>query len=74
MLHSITEVRDKIASGAYLLLAGSEHALRQLPRGNWIAGTTTYFMAQAGGVCSETEIFVTEFQQTPSKFSGGMCG
>ncbi len=60
MLHSITEVRDKIASGAYLLLAGSEDALRKLPRGNWIAGTTTYFMAQAGGVCSESEIFVTE--------------
>ncbi|MGA3092053.1 MAG: hypothetical protein ABSD75_25890 [Terriglobales bacterium] len=60
MLHSITEVRDKIASGAHLLLAGSEQALRQLPKGNWIGGTTTYFMAQRGGVCSDSEIFVTE--------------
>jgi len=60
MLLSITEVRDKIAAGAYLLLAGSEQALRQLPKGNWIGGTTPYFMAQGGGVCSESNIFVTD--------------
>jgi hypothetical protein len=60
MLHTIAAVRNKIASGAYLLLAGSEQALRQLPKGNWIGGTTPYFMAQEGGVCSESQIFVTE--------------
>jgi len=60
MLHGVTEVRDKIASGANLLWAGSERALRQLPKGNWIGGTTADFMVQEGGVCSELEIFVTE--------------
>jgi hypothetical protein len=60
MLHAITEVRDKIVSGAHLLLAGSEQALRQLPKGNWIGGTTPYFMGQRGGVCTESQIFVTE--------------
>ncbi len=60
MLHGVTEVREKIASGAHLLLAGSERALSQLPKGNWIGGTTAYFMVPEGGVCSESEIFVTE--------------
>jgi uncharacterized protein DUF6976 len=60
MLCSITEVRDKIAAGTHLMLAGSEHTLGQLPKGNWIGGTTPYFMAQEGGVCSESQIFVTE--------------
>jgi hypothetical protein len=60
MLHAITEVRKKIASGAQLLLAGSEQALRQLPKGNWIGGTTEYFMAREGGVSSDSQIFVNE--------------
>ena len=30
MLHAVSEVRDKIVTGAHLLLAGSEHALSQL--------------------------------------------
>jgi hypothetical protein len=60
MLHSITEVNRKIATGKPLLLAGSEEALRQLTKGNWIGGTIPYFMDEAGGVCSESLIFVTE--------------
>lgn len=60
MLLTIGEVREKIASGAHLLLAGSEQALAQLPKGNWIAGTTPYFMTPRGGVCSESQIFVNE--------------
>lgn len=60
MLHSTTEVNRKIATGKPLLLAGSEEALRQLTKGNWIGGTIPYFMDEAGGVCSESMIFVTE--------------
>jgi len=59
MLHSISDVQTAIASGRPLLLAGSAAALRQLPRGNWIAGTIPYFM-DAEGVCDESRIFVTE--------------
>lgn len=60
MLLSITEVNRKIATGKPLLLAGSEEALRQLTKGTWIGGTIPYFMGEAGGVCSESLIFVTE--------------
>jgi len=67
MLHSIAEVHDKIAAGASLLLAGSEEALSQLPRGNWIGGTIPYFMERNGGVCSESQVFVTEIPQEAVK-------
>jgi len=60
MLQSISDVQAAIRSGRPLLLAGSEPALRQLPRGNWIAGTIPYFMGADGGVCTETHVFVTE--------------
>lgn len=58
MLHSVAEVNRMIAAGQTLLLAGSEEALQQLARGNWIAGTIPYFMSERGGVCAENEIFV----------------
>ena len=60
MLHSVAEVRAKIAEGKPLLLAGSEWALCQLQRGNWIGGTIPYFMDVTGGLCSESLVFVDE--------------
>jgi len=60
MLYSVAQVQRLIASGRPLLLAGSEWALSQLPRGNWIGGSICYFMGLEGGVCSETQIFVDE--------------
>lgn len=60
MLHSISEVTAKIAAGQKLLLAGSESALSQLPKGDWIGGTIPYFMDANGGVCTDSQIFVTE--------------
>ena len=60
MLQSIGEVQKLIATGRPLLLAGSESALSQLPKGNWIGGTIPYFMDVDGGTCSETKIFVNE--------------
>ncbi len=60
MLHSISEVNAKIAAGQKLLLAGSESALSQLPKGNWIGGTIPYFMDANGGVCTDSQVFVNE--------------
>lgn len=60
MLRSVAEVKDQIATGKPLFLAGSESALSQLPTGNWIGGTISYFMDDTGGTCSESQIFVTE--------------
>jgi hypothetical protein len=60
LLYPIAEVASKIASGKTLLLAGSESALSQLPKGNWIGGTTSYFIDAKGGTCSESSVFVNE--------------
>ncbi len=58
-LESVEQVRAEIASGASLFLAGSHAALRQLPHGQWIAGTIPYFMSNEGGLLDESRIFVT---------------
>ncbi len=68
MLHSIAEVATKIASGQALLLAGSESALSQLPKGNWIGGTTSYFMDVDGCTCSGSRIFVHEIPDSALGF------
>ena len=60
VLFNVKEVAEKIAQGKSLLLAGDEELLKQLPAGQWIAGTIPYFMAEDGGVCSRERIFVTE--------------
>jgi hypothetical protein len=58
-LHSVSEVQAAIAAGESLFLAGSREALSQLPRGNWVGGTISYFMSEAGGVMSDDRIFTT---------------
>ncbi len=59
-LQSIPEVQSSIANGQYLFLAGSRKALSQLSRGNWMGGTICYFMAEEGGLVSDSMIFATE--------------
>lgn len=60
MLKSISDVKKMIESGESLLLAGSAGALSQLPAGNWVGGSISYFMDEAGGVNTDTGIFVTK--------------
>jgi hypothetical protein len=56
----VAQVAELIDSGAALSLAGSAAALRGLPRGNWIGGTTPYFMTTQGGVIvGDDRVFVT---------------
>ena len=69
MLKSTTEVNQMIAEGKALLLAGSEEVLSQLSKGNWIGGTIPYFMDDAGALCCETKVFVTELPDCAS-FAG----
>ncbi|MBI1354042.1 MAG: hypothetical protein GC160_06830 [Acidobacteria bacterium] len=49
-----------IRLGRPLLLAGSEEALSQLDRGDWIGGTISYFMTPDGGRRSDAEVYVAE--------------
>ena len=49
-----------IAAGKVLALAGDEALLAQLPKGNWIAGTIPYFIADDGGTETRDKLFATE--------------
>lgn len=59
-LLSIPETKRLIESGAALAVAGSARALSALPRGNWIGGTSHYFIGSDGAVKSDDRVFVTD--------------
>lgn len=44
------------------MLAGSEKALSQLPKGKWIGGTSVYFVTETGGRVDHDNIYVTEIE------------
>jgi hypothetical protein len=58
-LLSVEDAVSRIVAGDTLLLAGDEALLRQLPRGDWIAGTIPYFVGDNGGVTTKEKIFAT---------------
>lgn len=60
-LMTVQAVTDLINQGTPLSLAGPESALKQLPAGNWIAGTIPYFMDS--DICltaTEGKVFATD--------------
>ena len=59
-LFTVAEVAQMISAGKRLLLAGDEQLLAALPAGDWIGGTTPYFMANHHGLFTKQKIFVTE--------------
>jgi hypothetical protein len=61
MLRSFDEASKIIASGKCLHIAGTEALLKKLPKGNWIGGSTEYFMAESGGKVTNEKLFVLEF-------------
>jgi len=69
MLISPQAVADMLATGATLYLAGDESVLSQLPPGNWIGGTTPYFMTSKGGVFTRDRIFVERQSALPRTLS-----
>lgn len=62
-LYTLDETKKKITAGERLLLAGDEHLLRQLPKGEWIGGTIPYFMGDGGGEFSQDKIFVHQLPE-----------
>ncbi len=58
-MFTIDQVSERIRKGENLVLAGDESVLRQLPKGNWIGGTTPYLMGDKGGEFNKTHVFVT---------------
>ena len=61
MLMKFDEVSKQIENGKLVHVAGTEELLRKLPKGNWIGGSTEYFMAKQGGKVADDLLFVTEF-------------
>ncbi|MBI2511481.1 MAG: hypothetical protein HYV96_05845 [Opitutae bacterium] len=59
-LVSLSDAALLIASGRALALAGSTRALAALPAGNWIGGTSYYFIGPDGGTKSDELVFVTD--------------
>ncbi|MDR2592457.1 MAG: hypothetical protein LBC59_06600 [Chitinispirillales bacterium] len=64
MLMTFDETSKKISGGELLHIAGTEELLRKLPKGNWIGGSTEYFMAKEGGTVSGELLFVTALPYT----------
>jgi hypothetical protein len=60
MLMNIERAAALINEQKLLHIAGRGELLRKLPRGNWIGGTTEYFMDESGGVVSGEALDVTE--------------
>jgi hypothetical protein len=58
------ETSKRISGGELLHIAGTEELLKKLPRGNWVGGSTEYFMAGEGGTVSGDRLFVTTFPYT----------
>jgi hypothetical protein len=59
-LLTLETASQEIAADKTLLFAGTEELLKKLPPGNWIGGTTPYFMTGDGGMCSTDRVFCTE--------------
>ncbi len=68
-MNEIAEVKEKIARGRKLLLAGDEGLLKQVPAGAWIGGTIPYFMTEQGGLSTRDKLYVTELPDWVSDLS-----
>jgi len=53
---------EKINQREFLIIAADELMLKQLPSGNWIAGSIPYFMGQEGGEISQEKAFVNTIE------------
>ncbi len=58
---SLAEASARIVAGDVMTIAGSEEMLRALPKGNWIGGTTVYFVTDKGGEMVRDRVFCTTF-------------
>jgi hypothetical protein len=61
MLTNFENATNLINQGKLLHIAGTEALLKKLPKGNWIGGSTEYFMTSEGGKISADSLFVTTF-------------
>jgi hypothetical protein len=60
MLVTLEQAAEYIKTGKLLHIAGAAPLLRRLPEGNWIGGSTEYFMSEGGGKVSDRMLSVME--------------
>lgn len=60
MLITLEETVKLINEGKILHIAADDQLLAQLPKGNWIGGTTPYFIGSDGGVFTKDLLYVDE--------------
>jgi hypothetical protein len=59
------EAAQLINRGETLAIAADEDILAALPAGNWIGGTSVYFMGQDGGITTRGKVFVSPLPSYP---------
>ena len=64
VMYTVDEVKELIREHKTLMLAAAEPVLRSLPTGNWIGGTTPYFMGDEGGCFDEQRLLVKVIPDT----------
>lgn len=60
MFVNLNEAIKLIEEGKLLHISGDESLLDHLPKGNWIAGTTPYFITEEGGITCKDKLFINE--------------
>ena len=55
----LAELETEISRGGYFLVAGAEELLRQIPKGNWIAGTIPHFETKTGAGFTGDKVHVS---------------
>ena len=69
MLKTVAETADLINRQKLLHISGSRSLLRKLPCGNWIGGSTEYFMGKTGGQVNDQRLDVRELNFDTYKFA-----
>lgn len=68
-IYTIDDVVELIKQDKILSLAANEDVLENLPKGNWVGGTTPYFMSKkTGGQFNNEDIYVNTLSDTMEDF------
>jgi len=70
MMLTFDEVSQVLSTGKLYHISGTERLIRELPKGNWIGGSTEYFMTEDGGKVTGDALFVNELPYDEFKFAG----
>jgi hypothetical protein len=73
MLLDFEKTSALISEGKLLHIAATEELLRKLPKGNWIGGSTEYFVEECGGIVTDNQLSVEVLDFAEYKFGVYDC-